>query len=239
VVPLGVSAHSREPELRPHTSDEAAAVVDAVERWQLRYLDALGRRLVYAADELYLLAGRPFPPLDEYDDLPQHENGIGMAATFVAEVEAALRGNPGAGRGTRPGFFASIDGAPASGYRAPRAVVDESHDDSSAPVTILTGAYGEQVIAPLVPRLADAAGAPVRTLRVDNHFFGGNIGVTGLLTGADLARVLVDEPGGDRYLLPDVALSEGRFLDDVVVAELPRPVEVIKSDGASLVTALR
>ena len=65
-------------------------MIDTIERWQHRYLDALGRRLVYAADELYLLADRPFPALDDYDDLPQHENGIGMAATFVAEVEAAL-----------------------------------------------------------------------------------------------------------------------------------------------------
>src|SRR6476646_5242145 len=45
VVPLGVSAHSHEPELRPHTHAEAEAVLDVVERWQSRYLAALGRRL--------------------------------------------------------------------------------------------------------------------------------------------------------------------------------------------------
>jgi putative radical SAM enzyme (TIGR03279 family) len=238
-VPLGVSAHSREPELRAHTSGEAAAVIDVVERWQRRYLDAFGRRLVYAADELYLLAGRPFPALHEYDDLPQHENGIGMAAAFVAEVDAALRGDATSGRGTRAGFFASIDGAPATGYRAPRSSDTGSSTRRAAPVAILTGAYGDQVLGPLVPRLAAVAGAPVRTLPVDNRFFGGNIGVTGLLTGADLDRVLARQPAGERYLLPDVALSEGRFLDDVVVTDLPRAVEVIGSDGASLVAALR
>src|SRR5215203_3467373 len=37
VVPLGVSAHSREPELRSHTVDEAIAVIDTVERWQQRF----------------------------------------------------------------------------------------------------------------------------------------------------------------------------------------------------------
>ena len=36
-------------------------MLETVERWQRRYLDGLGRRLVYAADELYLLADRPFP----------------------------------------------------------------------------------------------------------------------------------------------------------------------------------
>ena len=241
-VPLGVSAHSREPELRAHDAREAAAVIDTVDRWQRRYLDALGRRVVYAADELYLLADRPFPALEDYDDLPQHENGIGMAATFVAEIEAALRGDrtPGEapGRGTRPGFFAAIDGAPATGYRAPRGTPHTGADRSSAPVAIITGTYGDQVIRPLVPRLSEIAGAPVRTLPIDNRFFGGNIGVTGLLTGADLGRVLAHERAGDRFLLPDVTLSDDRFLDDSTVADLPRPVEVIRSDGASLVSAL-
>ena len=42
--------------------------------------------------------------------------------TFAAEVDAALAGNSAVGVGTRSGFFASVDGAPASGYRAPRTI---------------------------------------------------------------------------------------------------------------------
>ena len=53
-----------------------------------------------------------------------------------------------------------------------------------------------------------------------------------------MARVLRDEPAGERYLLPDVCLSEGRFLDGMTVAELPVPVEVVPSDGYSLRLAL-
>ena len=71
-----------------------------------------------------------------------------------------------------------------------------------------------------------------------NHFFGGNIGVSGLLTGTDLATVLGDQPEGHRYLLPDSCLSEGRFLDDLTLADLPRPVEVVATDGVSLRRAL-
>ena len=51
----------------------------------------------------------------------QHENGIGMARTFEAEVRAALAGDDVAGTGPRSGFFAWVDGAPADGYRAPPA----------------------------------------------------------------------------------------------------------------------
>src|SRR4051794_26883453 len=124
VVPLGLSAHSNEPTMREHTKAEAEAVLDLIEVWQTRFVDALGHRLVFAADEYYLMASRPFPSLEDYEGVPQHENGIGMARTFSLEVEAALAGNAvvGDGVGTRAGFFAWVDGAPAEGYRAPRSM---------------------------------------------------------------------------------------------------------------------
>ena len=78
----------------------------------------------------------------------------------------------------------------------------------------------------------------MRVLPVRNEFFGGNIGVTGLLVGEDIARVLNDEPEGHRYLLPDVCLSKGAFLDGTTPADLPRPVEVVATDGVALRTAL-
>jgi NifB/MoaA-like Fe-S oxidoreductase len=78
----------------------------------------------------------------------------------------------------------------------------------------------------------------VRVLPVKNRFFGGNIAVTGLLTGADVADALEGAPADHRYLLPDVVLSRDRFLDDRTVADLPRPVELVATDGASLVAAL-
>jgi len=238
VVPLGVSAHTTEVELRPHTADEAGRVIDTIETWQERFSRALGRRLVYAADEYYLLADRPFPAFDEYDDVAQHENGIGMAVTFCREVDSALAGTTLDGLRARSGFFASIDGAPAVGYRATRGAPVTLQVRGDHSIGILTGEYGRRVLDPLVDRLSAAAGAPVRTISVANEFFGGNIAVTGLLTGPDIARVLVDQPPGDRYLLPDVALSEGRFLDDTTPADLPRPVEVVPTNGAALVAAV-
>src|SRR3954469_25717061 len=84
VVPLGVSRYTTEPTMRPHTTAEAARVVGQVERAQRDFLAALGRRVVFAADEYYLMADRPFPDAGAYDDFPQHENGIGMARAFEA-----------------------------------------------------------------------------------------------------------------------------------------------------------
>ncbi len=244
VVPLGVSAHSHEPEMRPHTTAESEAVLDIVHAWQERFLAVLGRRLVFASDEYYLLAQREFPPLDAYDDCLQHENGIGMARTFEAEVTLALAGAHVVPTGTRSGFFAAVEGAPAEGYRAPRtsiALLDVSHDSIDAdrrPIGIITGEFGARVLAPLIPAFGERAGTDVRLVPVANKFFGGNIGVTGLLAAADVAAELANQPDGHRYLLPDVVLSRGKFLDGETVAALPRPVEVVATDGAALVRAL-
>ena len=86
--------------------------------------------------------------------------------------------------------------------------------------------------------LASLGRDDVRVVPVENRFFGGNVGVTGLLVGEDLARVLAGEPEGQRYLLPDVCLSGGRFLDGMVPGDLPRPVEVVATDGSALRKAL-
>ncbi len=233
VVPLGVSRHSAEPDMRPHSRAEAVAVIEAVERWQGVYRSVLGRRLAYVADEYYLLAGRPFPPAAAYDGYPQHENGIGMARAF----SAAFSGR-GAPERARHGFFAAIDAAPASGYRAPRAPSRPGAGVRSVPgrpVGVVTGTYGARVLGPLLAPRADEG---VRLVVVANDFFGGNIGVAGLLTGADVSRALAAEPEGDRYLLPDACLSEGRFLDGGTIDDLPRPVEVVPADGAALRDAL-
>jgi putative radical SAM enzyme (TIGR03279 family) len=236
LVPLGVSRWSDEGGMRPHTRAEAEAVVDAVEDWQGVYLRLLGRRLAFAADEYYLLSHRAFPAADAYEGFAMHEDGVGMARTFEEEF-LGQRSEP---TGPRSGFFAWVDGAPAEGYRAPRSDAAATPvtlgprrigPRRDAPVALLTGSYGARVLEPLVASL----GRPqVRVVAVDNRFFGGNIGVTGLLVGEDVARVLAGEPVGHRYLLPDVCLSQGRFLDGTSPAELPRPVEVVPTDGLAL-----
>jgi putative radical SAM enzyme (TIGR03279 family) len=241
VVPLGVSAHSNEAQMRPHTVAEAATVVDCVERWQQRFEAALGRRLVYAGDEYYLLAERPFPDSAEYDGFPQHENGIGMARTFEAEVARALAGDDSTGTRPKAGFFAWVDGVRPDGYRVPTPVTlgRAPGRGSSRPITILTGEYGARVLEPLVPAFSAHAGVPVRLRPVANRFFGGNIAVTGLLTGVDVGDALATIPADERVLLPDVVLSQGRFLDGTTIDDLPRTVDLVATDGASLVAALR
>jgi NifB/MoaA-like Fe-S oxidoreductase len=238
VVPLGLSQFNREARMRPHTRAEAEAVVDCVEGWQELFRTVLDRRLVFASDEYYLLAGRPFPEADTYEGFPMHEDGVGMARAFEEE----LFGTTPEARGVEAGFFAWADaageGEDYQPYRGARATADQLlqvRPSRRAPVAILTGTFGAAVLTPLLERLDRD---DVRVVAVDNRFFGGTTSVTGLLVGEDLARVLEGEPEGHRYLLPDVCLSNGRFLDGGRPEDLPRPVEVVATDGHALRRAL-
>ncbi len=231
-VPLGLSRFSHEPGLRPHSAREAAQVLDTLGEWQALYRRALGRRMVFAGDEYYLMAGREVPSAREYEGYPQHENGIGMARAFAESFRDPARRGPG---GVRHGFFASVDAAPAEGYRALRLLGAPAGGADGRPVTIVTGTYGARVLAPLV---AAHPRDDVEVRAVPNAFFGGNIGVAGLLTGEDVAGALREVPVGRRALVPDACLHEGRFLDGLTLADLPRPVEVVPTDGSSLRRAL-
>ena len=254
VVPLGISKFNTEPRMRPTTQAEAAAVIACVADWQDVYLQVLGRRLVHASDEYYLLAHQAFPAPEIYEGFAMHEDGVGMARTFELE----FLGETDTTTAPQAGFFAWADadaggryeaagdyGAPAEGYRCIRTLSEDSGSGGAvavsltprkgAPIAVLTSEAGAAVIGPLVESLGRSS---VRVIPIKNQFFGGTTSVTGLLVGEDLHRVLAAQPENHRYLLPDVCLSGGRFLDGGTPADLPRPVEIIPTDGAALRRAL-
>ena len=240
VVPLGISRFNPEANLREHTVDEARAVIDAVEDWQDVYLAALGHRLVHAADEYYLMAGREFPPDRPLRGLPDARGRRRHGAHLRSGV-------PSVGPATSPGR--SVASSPPSTRRATRRTTARRARASGPrrlPSRWRRGGRRRSASsrASWAPRCCSrwsrrSIVADVRVIPVVNEFFGGNTGVSGLMVGADLTRVLADEPAGHRYLLPDVCLSDdGRFLDGGSVDGLPRPVEVIATDGRALRDAL-
>ena len=145
-VPLGISRYSNESEMRPHTTDEAQRVLDTIEEWQRLYKKALGHRMVFAADEYYLLAGRDLPSARCYEGYPQHENGIGMARAFADAFARPAAGGP---------VGCATASSPPSTRPRPRAIARRVSPRCHVgvdcrPVTILTGTYGARVLAPLV-----------------------------------------------------------------------------------------
>lgn len=91
VVPVALTAYSQLGRVRALSAGEAAASVDTVERWSERARRERGAGWVYGSDELYLLAGRAFPPTEAYDGFPQVENGVG-AVRFLQDTVRAEQG---------------------------------------------------------------------------------------------------------------------------------------------------
>jgi putative radical SAM enzyme (TIGR03279 family) len=225
LVPVGVSDFTLEETMRSHTPEEARAVIEIADKYQRLTADLFGRVSVYASDEFYLVAGREPQPAGSFESLDQAENGIGLVAAFLESFAGHAQMDK---LGT--GFFQSVDGAPALGYRAPRADASDDHS-VRGDVALLTGEYA----APILRQLLDQNDfSDIDVLTVENRYFGGNIKVAGLMTGADLQRVLADVPAATTCLLPDVCLSEGRFLDGLGVEDLPRPVNIVRTTGQDL-----
>lgn len=216
VVPVGLTKY-REGlyPLKPFGKQDAKEVLGIVRKWQARAYERYGTHFVHASDEWYLLAGEELPDEDSYDGYLQLENGVGMLRLLEEEFGEALAERK------RPFLM-----------RRRR-------------VSIATG----RLAAPSLERLCRDACAKFPKLSVSvfpirNDFFGEQVTVSGLVTGADLLAQLRGKDLGNALLLPQNMLRTGEevFLDDVTVSEvrdaLHIPVYIVKSDGKSLLDAL-
>jgi putative radical SAM enzyme (TIGR03279 family) len=92
IVPLGLTSHRRNlPQLQPVESSYAR---DFIARWEPHtkvLKKRLGEPFLFLADEFYLKAGLPFPPLREYGDLPQIENGVGLVPQFLRDAAKVVK----------------------------------------------------------------------------------------------------------------------------------------------------
>ncbi len=79
---------------------------------------------------------------------------------------------------------------------------------------------------------------------IENHFYGPEITVTGLLTGQDIIDQLMDKELGEYLMLPNVLLRSGEevLLDDITVNDiqnaLQTSIRIVQSDGKSFVDTI-
>lgn len=91
VVPVGITAYRKGlPKLEPVTADFAARFLSEWLPKARELAERLGEPFLFLADEFFIKADMPFPPLEEYGDLPQIENGVGMIPLFLAQAGDVL-----------------------------------------------------------------------------------------------------------------------------------------------------
>jgi putative radical SAM enzyme (TIGR03279 family) len=94
VVPVGLTRYNLGRPVRLLRADEASTAIGQVDRVRIRAGRERGLGWCYAADEMYLIAGRPIPARDYYDDGALYENGVGQIRRFVERFDAGLAAVP-------------------------------------------------------------------------------------------------------------------------------------------------
>jgi len=109
------------------------------------------------------------------------------------------------------------------------------HSITPKKVNLLTGYSAIPILNIIVERLNKIEGLEARIIPVKNNFFGGNVSVTGLLTGSDIISALHPKYIGQKIIIPAVLLQEendilldGISLNDI---ELKTGTQIFKTDG--------
>ncbi|MBR6545610.1 MAG: DUF512 domain-containing protein [Clostridia bacterium] len=217
VVPAGMTAY-REGlyPLTPYTRREARAIIYQVERFARACRRRLGARIFFAADELYLKAGRRLPKEAYYEGYPQIENGVGMLRSLIEETKCALSELPRTVR-RRVTVATGVAAAPTirrlcrEAMRATRGltvtVAEIQNDFFGHSITVAGLLTGQDLLNQLKDReLGDALLIPAATLRSGEDVFlcgmtlaelSESLGVRVIpiaSDGAALAKALVEDP---------------------------------------------
>lgn len=190
IIPVGLTKHRKSlPELRLLNSDEANLIIGLTENFRKDFIKKYDDPLIYAADEMFIIAGLQFPTFRYYRDFPQIENGIGMVRTLLDD------------------FKKEKSRFPKKANKNKRIILVTG--TSMAPV------FEENIL----PVLNKIEGISCEVVEVPNRFFGETVNVAGLLVGGDIVSALKDKSADLIVLPPDCLNYDDLFLDDMSLAE--------------------
>ncbi len=215
VVPVGLTAHREGlAQLTPFNKEKAEGTIDIVEEFSDKCLKKYGRRIAFAADELYIKAEREIPDAEHYEDFPALENGVGLIALLKDELSYALED-----------YCGDTD---------IKREVTIACGTSVAP-------FMRDMMDMVEAKFADVK---VNVVPVRNDFFGGGVNVSGLVVGRDLIAQLKDLSLGDELLISSSMLrfENDLFLDDTSVTDVESALNIklspVNNNGEQLLYAI-
>lgn len=186
IVPLGFTAHQNRFEASFDDQEASRCVLEQIERFQAKALAERGEPWVFAADEFYRNAypdnlREHLPDADFYQGYPMFEDGIGIIRSSIDELEQAL---------------------------------SDSRADCLAKLCQTRGVHlhliAGQAMQPYATQIIEQSPLAgwFAIMTVENRYFGGNVNVTGLLTGEDIIAAINqrDNPANQMHALDDVIL---------------------------------
>lgn len=215
IVPIGLTRYREGLEkAETFSGEDCKNIISLVAKATDKFYQENGTRLVFLSDEFYLNAELEIPAAEYYEDFPQIENGVGMVRTFMDNFMDDMN------------YHQQVS--------------------KSAAVDIATG----ESFYPILKAMTDTAEkkysdkVKIYVHKIKNEFFGGNVSVTGLLTGTDLVNQLKGKLKTNRLCLCNDVLSDNAavFLDDMTVPQLEEKLgttaEFYSCDGYDLLSGI-
>jgi putative radical SAM enzyme (TIGR03279 family) len=195
IVPLGLTRYNTDERLTPVTPEFCRQVIRQFRPIQRELRASLGTTFAFLGDEIYLRAGMRVPGRKHYGDYPQIEDGIGMVRAFEKDFA-----------GLRQRLMRRADRGPFT---------------ERVSATVMTGTLFAPVLKDMLDELNERFNTKLQVVPVENHYFGGDVSVAGLLTGSDYLAAR-DRVEGDFVIIPaaSVKSDEKIMLDGMSFAEL-------------------
>ncbi len=216
IVPLGMTKYRDNlTALSPVDKNCAEDVIATVEKYQQKMLENYGARIVFAADEFYLTAQKDLPAVENYEDFPQYENGVGMLSLLISEFENALD---------------ECDKNTVSTSKKAIATGAAAFDTINMLIEKAKQRFGT---------------LDCTVYKIENDFFGRSITVTGLLTAKDIINQLEGKlESGTKLLLSRSMFKDSSeiFLDDLTAQDVQNAlgvkIEITDNDGEALLLSV-
>ena len=217
IVPLGLTKYREGlADLKEISKEEAGEIIAQVEGLQLEFLKKLDTRFSFLSDEFYLIAEKPLPAYDAYEDFKQLDNGVGLVTLFRDEIKNSLK-----------------------------QIKKHNYNTASNKLHIVTGNYAYPIIQEAVVSIKNKIPAlNIEATSIVNDFFGHSVKVSGLTTGQDIIAQMHDKIQADLeniLLIPDSMLRSGEevFLDDITIADIEKQLGIkmfaCQQDGSDLI----
>lgn len=227
IVPVGYTKHQKTFTRSFDTPQLAGGVIECVRGFQDRAMDERGCAWVHASDEFYRNAYpttllEHLPPTEFYGEFELFEDGIGIIRSFVDDWNASPQ------------------------------VIDEAAEAleaADARMLFVAGCAQKEFFGPLLSR--SALSGRLVPLYVKNEWFGGNVDVTGLLCGCDIAAAVRQAAADAREqgkpfecaLIPEVVFNVDHVtLDDMHLGEIEKaaglPLHVVSCEASGYMPAI-
>ncbi|MBM3708458.1 MAG: DUF512 domain-containing protein, partial [Actinobacteria bacterium] len=227
IVPVGITRYNKNKDLKSYDKHKSLSLIEYLRKYRLKNIDNKNIKKIYLSDEFYIMSGKEFPYYSDYGRFLQIQNGIGKSADFLNEIKNCIQ------------------------KKIKLWIKNKNNNNTYNNILIVTSEYGIVVLEKAL-RFINAekksANIPIKNTFeiavVRNKFFGGNVKVTGLLTGTDIINTLrvKDLTKYNRVLIPDCIFNKnGLTLDDYKLKDLETldcSIKIIRETACTLISLI-